>query len=86
MLVANIEVSEFDQQLTRHGMNVHEKPFSGASDPQFYHYFKQYKADAVCYNMLTGVQEAAGMGSPSMGNLFKFKILIWRNPSFWQHY
>ena len=59
-------LSEFDQQLAMLEVvwNERENPFSGASDPRFYHYFKQYKADAVCYNMLTGVREAAGMGSP----------------------
>ena len=65
-LVDCVSVSEFDQQLARLEVvwNEREKPFSGASDPRFYHNFKQYKADAVRYNMLTGVREAAGMGSP----------------------
>jgi hypothetical protein len=65
-LVDCASVSEFDQQLARLEIvwNEREKPFSGASDPRFYHYFKQYKADAVRYNMLTGVREAAGLGSP----------------------
>ena len=66
-LVDCVSVSKFDQQLAGLEIvwNEHEAPFSGASDTRFYHYFKQYKADAVCYNMLTGVREAAGMGSPS---------------------
>ena len=56
-LVDCVSVSKFDQQLARLEVvwNEHEKPFSRTSDPQFYHYFKQYKADAVRYNMLTGV-------------------------------
>ena len=59
-------LSEFDQQLARLETvwNEREKPFCGPSDPRFYHYFKQHKADAVRYNMLTGVQEAAGLGLP----------------------
>ena len=61
-------VSEFDKQLARLEdiiWNEQENPFSGASDPKFYHYFKQYKAD-VRYNMLKGVREATGLGSPSI--------------------
>ena len=60
-------VSEFDKQLARLEdiWNEQENPFSGASDPQFYHYFKQYKADVVRY-MLKGVREDTGLGSPSI--------------------
>lgn len=65
-LVDCASVSEFDQQLARleKVWNEREKPFCGASCPRFYHYFKQHKSDAVRYNMLTGVREAAGLGSP----------------------
>ena len=65
-LVDCVSVREFDQQLARLETvwNEREKPFCGGSNPRFYHYFKQHKADAVRYNMLTGVREAAGLGSP----------------------
>lgn len=59
-------VSDFDQKLSRfeNVWNVREKPFYGISAPQFYQYFKEHKADIVHYNMLRGVREAAGLGSP----------------------
>ncbi len=65
-LVDCITVAEFDQNFARLETvwNAREKPFSGVSAPQFYQYFKQHKADAVRYNMLKGVREAAGLGSP----------------------
>ena len=65
-LVDCTSVSEFDQQLARLEVvwNEREKPFCGLSDPRFYHYFKQHKADTVRYNMLAGVREDAGLGSP----------------------
>ena len=44
-------VSEFDKQARLEDWNEQDNP---ASDPQSFHYFKQYKAD-VCYNMLKGV-------------------------------
>ena len=34
------------------------------SAPRFYHLRLKHKADVVCYNMLRGVREAAGLGSP----------------------
>ncbi len=65
-LVDCASVSEFNQSLARLEpiWEAREKPFAGASCPRFYQYFKQYKANEVCYNMLAGVREAAGLGSP----------------------
>ncbi len=65
-LVDCTTVDEFDQSFTRLEAvwNAREKPFSGVRGPQFCQYFRQYKADAVRYSMLKGVQESAGLGSP----------------------
>lgn len=65
-LVDCASVSDFDQKLSRleSVWNAREKSFCGVSAPQFYQYFKEYKADVVRYNMLRGIWEAAGIGSP----------------------
>ena len=65
-LVDCATVSDFDQKLSRleNVWNAREKPFCGVSAPRFYQYFKEHKADVVRYNMLRGVREAAGLGSP----------------------
>ena len=65
-LVDCMTISDFDQTFARLEKiwNLREKPFSSVSGPRFYQYFKQYKADAVRFNMLRGIREAAGLGSP----------------------
>ena len=65
-LVDCVTVQDFNKKLLmlESIWNEREKQFCGTGGPRFYKYFKQYKADVVSGNMLKGVHEAAGLGSP----------------------
>ena len=44
--------------------NAREDPYCSKDGPQFYRYFRQYKAQAVRHNMLRCHREAVGLGCP----------------------
>ena len=53
-LVDCVSIADFDSKLGALELiwNGREDPYYGKGGPQFYRYFKQYKAPIVCHNML----------------------------------
>ena len=65
-LVDCVSITDFDSKLDAlEGVwNAREDPYCGKAGPQFYRYFKQYKAPVVRHNMLRCYRETVGLGSP----------------------
>ena len=65
-LVDCVSVADFYSKLDvlESVWNSREDPYCGKGGPQFYRYFKQYKAPVVRHNMLRCYREAVGLGFP----------------------